>query len=72
MDEHERDLVEPEGVNAGPGSGPADEKAAVVGPPVGSGPAEESDPAPPLAAEDSATRAAGRLAPGQELAEGEG
>jgi len=69
MDERGQDLVEPEGVNADPNGRP---RGDVVGPPAGSGPVEESDPAPPVAADDSATRAAGTLAPGQELAEGEG
>ena len=69
MDERERDLVEPAGVTADPSGGP---RGDVVGPAVAGGPAEESDPAPPVAARDSATEAAAARAPGQELSEGEG
>ena len=69
MDERERDLVEPAGLNADPSGGSGGD---VVGPAVSGGPTGESDPAPPVAAEDSATRTAAARAPGQELAEGEG
>ncbi|GAC1325841.1 MAG: hypothetical protein NVSMB13_09670 [Mycobacteriales bacterium] len=69
MDDNERDLVEPEGVNADPSGGSGGD---VVGPAASGVPAEESDPAPPDAAKDTATEAAADRAPGQELAEGEG
>jgi hypothetical protein len=70
------DLVTDEGVDEGSAASTAEDAGSgasgTSGSPTRGGPATEQDPAGPLDVETGDVTAARRVAPGQELAEGEG